>query len=375
MVNTTTGLYNTATGAQTLFNNTTGYSNTASGLQALFGNTTGHENTAIGVSALVSNTSGDQNTASGVSALQKNTTGFGNTASGALALQNNTDGLYNTASGTAALQINTTGDSNTAGGAYALGNNTTGFSNTAAGLEALFSNTTGTYNTALGTLAGFNLTTGSYNINIGLAVSGPAGEANTTRIGNSNQTRTFVSGIYGVTATSGVAVYVNSNGQLGTATSSARFKEDIKPMKDASEAILGLTPVMFRYKHELDPDGVPQFGLVAEEVEKVNPDLVAKDAEGKVYTVRYEAVNAMLLNEFLKAHKKAQDQERKLQDQEATITQLQTMVAKQNATIAQQQKGMEVLTSSLKEQAVQIQKVSARVEANGPGTRTADNDR
>jgi uncharacterized coiled-coil protein SlyX len=184
-----------------------------------------------------------------------------------------------------------------------------------------------------------------------------------------------------VTAASGVAVYVNASGQLGTLTSSARYKDEIKPMDKASESILGLTPVTFRYKHELDPDGIPQFGLVAEDVAKVNPDLVAKDAEGKVYTVRYEAVNAMLLNEFLKAHKKAQDQERKLQaqegklqDQEATITQLKTTVAKENATIAQQQKGMEVLTASLREQAAEIQKVSARLEVSRPATATAQNN-
>ena len=153
---------------------------------------------------------------------------------------------------------------------------------------------------------------------------------------------------------------VGSNGQLGTVVSSARFKDSIKPMDKASEAILALKPVTFHYKQELDPEGVPQFGLVAEDVEKVNPALVARDADGKVYTVRYDAVNAMLLNEFLKAH-------RKVEEQEATITQLKS-------TVAQQQKGMEVFAATLKEQASQIQKVSAQVELNKPATRTVFNN-
>ena len=155
----------------------------------------------------------------------------------------------------------------------------------------------------------------------------------------------------------GVGVIIDANGQLGTVTSSARFKDEIKPMGKASEAILSLQPVTFRYKHELDPDGIPQFGLVAEDVEKVNPDLVARDAKGEIYTVRYEAVNAMLLNEFLKEH-------RKVQEQEATINQLKSTVVKQDATIAQQQKGMEAVMERLKEQAAQIQRVSAQLEVN-----------
>jgi len=155
-------------------------------------------------------------------------------------------------------------------------------------------------------------------------------------------------------------VIVGSNGQLGTVVSSERFKEAIKPMDKASEAILALKPVTFHYKKDLDPEGVPQFGLVAEDVEKVNPALVARDADGKVYTVRYDAVNAMLLNEFLKAH-------RKVEEQEATITQLKS-------TVAQQQKGMEVFAATVKEQASQIQKVSAQLELNKPAPRTVLND-
>jgi type I site-specific restriction endonuclease len=173
-----------------------------------------------------------------------------------------------------------------------------------------------------------------------------------------------VAGIHGATASGGVAVYVNSNGQLGTLNSSARFKEEIRSMDKASEAVLSLKPVTFRYKEELDPDGIPQFGLVAEEVEKVNPALVTRDAEGKVYTVRYEAVNAMLLNEFLKEHRKVEEQARKVEEQEAIITQVKSTMAKQETTIAQQAKGIEVLTAAVKEQALQIQKVNDRLESN-----------
>jgi predicted ribosome quality control (RQC) complex YloA/Tae2 family protein len=201
----------------------------------------------------------------------------------------------------------------------------------------------------LGAGAGGNLTTGNNNIDIGNA--GVAAEANTIRVGTGPQTKTFIAGINGA-GVIGVAVKVNAAGQLGTAPSSERFKDEIKPMDKASEAILGLKPVTFLYKKELDPEGIPQFGLVAEQVEKVNPDLVARDADGKVYTVRYEAVNAMLLNEFLKAHKK-------VEEQEATITQLKSTVAQQQkdfqATAAHQQKQIETLAAGL-------QKVSAQVE-------------
>ena len=222
--------------------------------------------------------------------------------------------------------------------------------------------TTGTDNIALGFNAGRNLTTGNNNIDIGNA--GRAGEANTIRIGtNGTQSATFIAGING-TAVTGVAVVVNSNGQLGIVASSQRFKDQIKPMDKASEAILALKPVTFRYKHELDPEGIPQFGLVAEEVDKVNPDLVVRDAQGEPYTVRYEAVNAMLLNEFLKEH-------RKVQEQEATITQLKSTVAQQQkdfqATVAQ-------LTARLDEQVSQIQKVSAQLEANKPAPQVALNN-
>ena len=220
--------------------------------------------------------------------------------------------------------------------------------NTADGYQALLNNTTGSSNITLGSKAGANLTTGSNNIDIGNI--GVAGDGNKIRIGtNGTHTSTFIAGIRGVTVASGLGVVVASNGQLGTVTSSARFKEAVKPMDKASEAILALQPVTFRYKQELDPDGIPQFGLVAEQVEKVNPDLVVRDQNGKVNTVRYDAVNAMLLNEFLKEHRKVVNQETRLSAQEALI--------------AQQQKQIEALTAGL-------QKVSAAVELNKPAPQT-----
>jgi len=210
-----------------------------------------------------------------------------------------------------------------------------------------------------------------------------AGEANTIRIGTAGtQNATFIAGISGTTVAGGVGVIIDSNGHLGTVTSSERFKDEIKPMDQASEAILALRPVSFRYKHELDPEGVPQFGLVAEEVEKVNPDLVARDGQGKVYTVRYDAVNAMLLNEFLKEHRKVEKQEMTIAQQrrdfQAAITKLETTIAQQQKdfqlTAAQQEKEIKVLTTRLKEQAAQIQKVSAQLELSKPVSQVvADN--
>ena len=246
-----------------------------------------------------------------------------------------------------ALLSNTTGGSNTATGRGALRGNTTGDSNTATGRGALNMNTTGSSNIALGYLAGTNLTTGDNNIDIGnLGVA--ADESNTIRIGTQGtQTKTFIAGISGAVVM-GPAVHVSSSGQLGAQASSRRFKDDIKPMDKASEAILALEPVSFRYKREIDPDRTPQFGLVAEQVEKVDPALVARDADGKPYTVRYEAVNAMLLNEFLKEHRKVQEQSRKIQEQDATITQFK--------------KEMQTIAARLKEQDSKIQKVSARLE-------------
>ena len=274
----------------------------------------------------------------GYSSLWENTTGGYNTANGALALNLNDTGHSNTANGYAAIRANTTGIGNTAIGAAALSFNTTGDHNTASGNGALFRNDTGNKNTALGFRAGDNQTTGSNNVYIGAEVFGVTGESDTIRIGR-NITDTFIDGINGATASGGAAVFVvGGAGKLGTMPSSARFKDEIKPMDKASEAILALRPVSFRYKKEVDPQRVAQFGLVAEDVEKINPDLVIRDAQGRPQTVRYEQVNAMLLNEFLKEHRKNEEQ----------------------------QKQIDALTAQLDEQAAQIQKVSAQLAAASP---------
>jgi endosialidase-like protein len=343
--------YNTAEGDKALYYLTTGVNNTAIGFEAISDNTSGSDNTANGYQALYTNTTGYQNTANGSGALSSNTTGFNNTAIGYEALDSNTTGEANTAEGYEALYFNTSGLENTANGNYALYHNTTGHDNTADGQEALLGNTTGSSNIALGVNAGAALTTGNFNIDIGS--SGSAGEANTIRIGNSNQTATFIAGIYGVNENGiPLAVYINSNGQLGTLSSSRRFKKEIKPMDQTSQSILGLQPVTFQYKS--DASGTAQFGLIAEEVEKVNPDLIVRDADGKPYSVRYEAVNAMLLNEFLKEHR--------------TVQELKSTAAKQEATIARQQKQIEALTTGL-------QKVSDQLELSKPVPQMASNDR
>jgi Chaperone of endosialidase len=352
----TTGTENTAIGFDALNSNTTGDSNTATGSQALLSNTTGVRNTANGFAALTSNTTGERNAATGRAALVNNTTGNNNTADGHDALFSNTTAIRNTATGSFALFSNTIGPNNTALGYFALFSNTTGNSNTASGYDALLNNTTGIGNIALGNFAGANLTTGDNNIDVGNV--GIAGESNTIRIGTvGTQTATYIAGIIGKTAPTGTPVFINANGQLGTTPSSVRFKDEIKPMDKASEAILALKPVTFHYKKELDPEGIPQFGLVAEEVEKVNPDLVARDAQGKIYTVRYEAVNAMLLNEFLKEH-------RTVQEQKATIAQLKQDF---QSRLAEQQKQIEALSAGL-------QKVTARIEMSKSAPQVAVND-
>ena len=351
LLNNTDGVQNTAIGAFALLDNTTGSSNTANGVGALELNTTGSANTAIGHGALFSNITGIENTAIGAFALRFNTTGRNNTANGSLALWRNATGNSNTATGQEALRENRQGSRNTADGESALSRNR-GSDNTAVGQRSLLGNKTGSHNIAVGSGAGSELTSGDSNIDIGN--TGVAGEAATIRIGTTGtQSATYIAGISGATVPTGVAVIVDANGHLGTTTSSARYKERIKPMDQASEAILALRPVTFRYKHELDPDGIPQFGLVAEDVEKVNPDLVARDEQGKPYTVRYDVVNAMLLNEFLKGHRKGEQQDRKIEELAATVAKLESV---------------------LKEQASQIQKVSAQVELSKPGARTVGNN-
>ncbi len=306
-------------------------------------------NTFLGDDALIQDTTGLDNTAIGSLALSSNTTGSYNTATGFQTLLNNTIGTFNTATGRDALNSNTTGGDNTAIGVEALISNTTGNSNTAIGVVALLNNN-GNNNIAMGHSAGSNLTTGDNNIDIGN--TGATAESGRIRIGTrGTHTATFIAGIAGVAVT-GSQVIVNSNGKLGVTTSSKRFKDQIQPLGKTSEAILALKPVTFRYKHELDPDGIPQFGLVAEDVKKVNPDLVACDDDGQPYTVRYEAVNAMLLNEFLKEH-------RRNQQQEAAITELKS-------ALAEQRKEIRALTETL-------QKVSARVEAQEIAPRLVTN--
>lgn len=349
---------NTAEGKNALLGLTTGGFNTAVGFFSLRSNTTESFNTAIGAGTLFANTA-PENTATGAGALLSNTTGFSNTANGAFALLSNTSGRNNTAAGANALQNNTTGDKNAANGVTALQNNTTGTENTALGNQTLQFNTSGNNNIAVGSGAGANLTTGANNIDIGNG--GVTAESDTIRIGI-GQTATFIAGING-TAVTGTAVVVNGSGQLGVPPSSQRFKDEIKPMDKASEAILALKPVTFHYKKEIDPAGMQQFGLVAEDVEKVNPALVVRDKEGKPYGVRYEQVNAMLLNEFLKEH-------RKVEQQQAAIRRLEGNAAKQEATISELNKDMGVLITQLKEQAAQIQKVSAQIEVNETSLQT-----
>jgi len=325
----TTGTGNTANGVDALVFNNTGSLNTANGAFALFSNTTAVNNTATGYAALYSNTTGTENTAIGVQALYFNTNG-GNTATGAFALKNNSTGGDNTANGANALTNNTIGESNTAFGATALFNNTTGVNNTADGHGALFQNTTGSNNIALGISAGDNLTIGDANIDIGN--EGVANDSETTRIGTF-QNACFIAGIRGTITgqMNAIPVLIDSLGQLGTQSSSKRFKKEIKPMDQASEAILALKPVTFHYKS--DKTNTPQFGLIAEEVADVNPGLVVRDEKGEIYTVRYDQVNAMLLNEFLKEHKKVQDLESRLAQQEHQIECLSEGLQKVNAQL------------------------------------------
>jgi trimeric autotransporter adhesin len=322
--------------------------NTAEGLDALLSLDVnlGIHNTGIGRQALLSNIDGDDNTAVGFQALRSNT-GSSNTAHGAFALLSNTTGFKNTAVGTFALASNIGGPSifgslNTAVGDHALADNTSGFEQTAVGNGALDSVTSGLRNTALGHAAGANLTTGQGNLYLGGSQRGVANESNTTYIRN----------VYDSQATTR-AVYVNEDNKIGTLSSSQRYKEEIKPMDEASEALFALKPVTFRYKKEIDRARSLSFGLIAEEVAQTSPDLITCDREGKPETVRYEAINAMLLNEFLKEHRKNEEQQ---------------------ATIAQLKSGMEALTATVKKQAAQIQKVSAQLEVSRPAPRTVLNN-
>jgi hypothetical protein len=334
------------------------------GPNALHNNVSGSFNIGVGQGALAANLSSD-NVAVGYQALNSNTTGGtvggeigANTAIGAQAAASNITGANLNAVGYQALFSNDgvppQGSFNNAHGDFALFSNTTGQRNNAFGHEALTNNVTGSFNTAIGDLAGLNITR-NWNIDIGkdvVGIGGATGDNFVTRIGIGDPTdahaqlKCFIGGIGNATVT-GLAVLVNTTtGQLGVMSSSARFKDEIKPMNKASEAILALKPVTFRYKHEFDPARSPQFGLVAEEVAKVNPDLVTRDAKGELYTVRYEAVNAMLLNEFLKEHRTVEDLK---------------------STVAKQEKQIEALTTGL-------QKVSDQLELSKSAPRTVLNN-
>ena len=392
-----TGSRNSAVGAAALRDNAGASDNTAIGSTAMRENTTGQENTATGSGALSRNTDGDFNMASGANALEVNTHGERNTATGNSAMFSNTVGNRNTASGNAALGENEAGDDNTAIGAAALFESH-GNDNTAVGADALFgSGLTGSGNTAVGRHAGVNFTgTDHDNICIGAETVGVAGQSDTIRIGTNlpsggmnisgigftigsgfpgggiqylqffgssisiasgfpttnGSSSCFVGGIFNQTPTAGShSVLVGSNGKLADATlSSRRFKKDIAPIDKMSEGILALRPVTFHWKN--DNTNEPEFGLVAEDVAEVNLDWITRNPQGEISGVRYETIPILLLNEFLKEHKKVEDL---------------------NSTVALQQKEMQVLTAQLKEQAAQIQKVSAQLEASKPAPKVVTN--
>jgi trimeric autotransporter adhesin len=361
---TNTGSHNTAVGTFALFSNQgdpdpsnfLGVFNNAVGANSLFFNKDGSSNNALGESALYNNIHGVLNTAIGDLALTNNdvtgnSLGNVNTAVGAGALFSNTDGDSNNAVGVDALGSNTTGSFNQAMGAFAMESNQDGVGNVAIGDSAFFNNVSGSFNTVIGFVAGGGVE-GDENIYLGATVSLPGGgsESGTIRIGDpSAVSACYIAGIVGQTATGGSQVFIDANGKLGTLTSSVRFKDDIKPMDKASESILSLRPVTFRYKKGIDAKGIPQFGLVAEDVAKVNPNLVINDRDGKPYTVRYEAVNAMLLNEFLKEHRKVGQLTKDFESK-----------------LALQQKQIEALAAGL-------EKVSAQLEASKPAPQVVNN--
>jgi hypothetical protein len=326
----TSGAGNTANGSFALAANTVGFSNTASGQSVLEANTSGNSNTALGVSAMASNTTGSGNTAIGVAALTANTVGYSNVATGNFALFSNTSGSTNTASGTQALAANTTGSSNLADGAGALYRSTSGSNNTAVGEQTLYSSTIGSYNIALGYQSGYSITNTNNNIDIGNY--GTTTDSGTIRIGCSNdcngiiQTSAFIAGISNSNI-SGVPVIVNSSGQLGVASSSRRYKEEIQDMGDASDGLMRLRPVTFRYKKAYEDGSKPiQYGLIAEEVAEIYPDLVAKSADGQVESVRYQLLDPMLLNELQKQHATIDAQKKQIESLEERLARAEAML-------------------------------------------------
>jgi len=346
LTNDTSGGYNTATGVYALFSNTTGFFNSATGAYSLSHNTDGSSNTANGYSALYQNTTGAVNTATGHAALYRNNIGVGNVANGFQALFNNTTGDFNTANGWNALHDNIAGIWNVGVGAFALGDATGGSFNVAVGVEAGQNVTTGDNNVFLGRTSGDNTTTASNVVCIG---SGADGENFSNRAYIPNI------GVFAQASGGGVEfVTVRlSDGKLGHSLSSRRYKEDIKSMGDASELIYKLKPVTYRVKKNLENTSENlDYGLIAEDVAELDPKLAIRDGKGQIESLRYMAIYNMMLNEFLKEHQK-------VEAQQATIAELKS-------TVAQQQKGMDVLTAQLKEQAAQVQKVSAQLETSKP---------
>jgi uncharacterized coiled-coil protein SlyX len=335
---------NSAFGAFSMFSLTTGNFNTAVGAGALDLNTVDN-NTAVGAAALLFNTTGSENTALGVAALENNVDGSENNAVGAFALFNNISGSFNNAHGRDAL-LNSTGDQNNAMGDDAMFFNTTGSFNTAIGDDALDANVDGDSNIAIGDEAGTGLGPSVNNcIAIGAPGAGPFATFDNT---------CFIGSIFGEAVSdpgSQVPVFVDQFNNVGVfSTSSRKLKHDIQPMNKASETLYQFKPVTFKYNS--DWKGTTQYGLIAEQVAEVDPQLVVRGRDGAIMAVHYEQISNMLLNEFLKEHKK-------VEAQQATIAELKS-------TVAQQEKGMEVLTAQLKEQAAQIQKVSAQLEVNKP---------
>ena len=322
LISNTTGSDNAAIGLQALQYNTTGSNNTACGAQALNFNTTGRDNTATGVGTLGRNTTGVLNTATGFGALLYNN-GYQNTATGANSLYGNSTGYQNTATGASALENNTIGGQNTASGYNALLNNTTGSSNMAIGAFALAPNSTGSSNVGVGYAAGYYNSPAAHD-NIDIGNWGSANDIGTVRIGSGGQTSFYVAGVYGVGVGSGVPVVINSNGQLGTVNSSIRFKEDVHDMAAASDGLMKLRPVTYRYKEAYADGSKPvDYGLIAEEVAEVYPDLVVKNADGQIQTVQYQKLTPMLLNEVQKEHKQLEEQKTTIQELEKRLAALE----------------------------------------------------
>jgi len=330
---------NTATGNGDLYYNVSGSYNTADGNIALYHNITGSYNTGIGSGALFDNTSGTNNTGVGSGTLATNTTGHSNTANGSYALYANTTGYSNTATGYLALYSNSIGLANVAVGPAALYSNFSGDSNVALGISAGYQ-ITGSNNIVLGPEAGYYLTSGSANIVIGNL--GAASDTETIRIGTvGRQSQTFIAGINGVGVSGAVPVYINSSGQLGTVTSSQRFKYDIHNIGSTSDKLMDLRPVTFRYKEAADDGSHPlQYGLIAEEVAKVYPDLVQYDKQGKPFTVYYHLLTPIMLDQLQKAH-------RQLEAQRTELDSLKTIVQNTSSAAQTQNAGLQSQVTSL----------------------------